>query len=115
VPLQAVPWDGLADAMQALDDAKRGSSESEVWRCQVEVDRIREHLGALGSLLILMASEETPHTLRSIIGKLCGEYCVPALDIATKARESAGYSARDIDALRQRVAALERTVEKLVV
>lgn len=126
-----LPWDALAEARQRLDDALRAAelagdeldaamAGADAEEARAEYDRAAEHLAALGALLLLYAVERgcvAKATLDRLSEALGFSLC---FDMARKAnRRTAWAEARAMDALekldaiRVRVAELERRVDGL--
>lgn len=110
VPL---PWDDLADALERLDEARRHGSDDDIAVSLADARRARERVGALGGLLILMALD---HAGLPVLKKLAAAFdglAQSAWDRATRAHKRATWAVNEVQALRQRVAELERRLDDL--
>lgn len=105
------PWDALADAVEALHDAERHGGD--VAAAQAEVLRAKEHLGALGGLLVLMALDTAGLPLQRKLAAVFDGLARDAWDKAQRAGKRATWAIQEVDVLKGRVKELEAAVAGL--
>jgi hypothetical protein len=120
-----LPWAALADAYEAREDARRAVelatddldgalATARLVTADAEYDRAREHMGAVGNLLLLLALEEMGIPLQKRFVEVFGGLADAAWQRATAAGKRATRVLDEVDVLRDRVCQLELAVASLV-
>jgi hypothetical protein len=107
-----LPWDDLADAYERLAAAERHGSADDVTSARADVARAREHLGALGNLLLLMALDTMALPIQKRLADVFDGLNRDAWNKAVRAGKRATWAIDQLDALKERVRELEAIVSK---
>ncbi len=108
-----LPWDDLADALQALDDGRRHGTADDIAAAELDAARSRDRVAALGELLLLAAIREPSLPVQKRVREVFGLDADAAWDHATQACKLANRLLADVDALKCRVMELEDLVADL--
>lgn len=106
-------WDELADAYDALRASERHGSAEEIGTARERVERAKDGLGALGSLLLLFALERGGLAVQRTLRGVFAADESAALEKSIKAGKRATWAIAHLDALQQRIRDLEEQVARL--